>query len=193
MAKSRNKRSAAGGKAAEQADKSFVRRNRQVIVFFVIFALLVGVSFIAIECYGSIPLLEKYVMLPSCKATAWSTSIALNLFGYQTGHHGTTITSRQLPIDIIPKCTPVPAFLIYASAVFAFPCRWRQKLIGLGIGILSIPVINLVRVMSLYVIGLHWREHFEGIHLYVWQPLVVFISLLVWVWWVEQFVSRTER
>ena len=74
-----------------------------------------------------------------------------------------------------------------------FPSHWREKGIGMLIGIPGIMLVNVLRVVTLMCFGAYWPSVFERVHIYVWQALVVAISLAIWVFWAERFVRPSLR
>ena len=43
--------------------------------------------------------------------------------------------------------------------------------------------INLVRIVSLFYIRIHFPAAFEIMHVEVWQALFIFLALLCWIVW----------
>ena len=71
----------------------------------------------------------------------------------------------------------------------AFPATWRHRLAGIGIGVATVQVLNIVRVVTLFYLG-QWNVHvFEWAHLYLWQALIMLDVLIVWVIWVKMAPS----
>jgi exosortase H (IPTLxxWG-CTERM-specific) len=73
--------------------------------------------------------------------------------------------------------------------MLAFPAPWRHRLAGIAIGVATVQVLNVIRVVTLFYLG-QWNEHvFEWAHLYVWQALIMLDVLIVWVIWVKMAPS----
>ena len=60
---------------------------------------------------------------------------------------------------------------------------WRRKAFGLVFGLVAIQVVNLVRVVSLIYVRRWYPEIYESSHLILWQSLVVFVVVLLWIAW----------
>jgi exosortase/archaeosortase family protein len=74
--------------------------------------------------------------------------------------------------------------VIFVSAVLASPVRWRRKLAGALLGLPVLAAINLVRIVSLSYID-HWfPQALETAHYVVWQSLMVFFTVVLWLLWV---------
>ena len=63
------------------------------------------------------------------------------------------------------------------------------RLIGLVLGFLAIQVLNLVRVITLFWIGLHRPALFSSSHTVIWQSVVVLFGVLIFLLW----ASRERR
>lgn len=85
-------------------------------------------------------------------------------------------------------CNGILPTYIFVAAILAFPSSWREKGIGLMIEIPAIFAINVVRVVTLMCLGASYPDLFEQVHIYVWQTLVVALSMAVWLFWAERFV-----
>lgn len=108
----------------------------------------------------------------------------------QTSIQGNYLGFKGFQVTIVEACNGILPTYIYLSAVLAFPSDWRAKGWGMLIGIPAIFVINLVRVASLMLLGAYRPEIFERVHIYVWQALVIALTVAVWIIWAEKFVRK---
>ena len=69
----------------------------------------------------------------------------------------------------------------------AFPARWSRKLLGVVLGLLAIQVINVVRIVSLFYIGIFAPSAFSASHVYVWQSLIILFAVVLWILWVRRY------
>jgi len=69
------------------------------------------------------------------------------------------------------------------------PPRSTARLIGSALGILAIFVINLGRVVGLFLIGLFYPEIFHDTHVYVAQSLVVCFAVALFLYWATNFTD----
>jgi len=54
------------------------------------------------------------------------------------------------------------------------------------IGIPAILLINVVRVVSLMILGAHNPDIVERVHIDVWQTAIVVLALGIWIFWAER-------
>jgi exosortase H (IPTLxxWG-CTERM-specific) len=167
---------------------SFWRRNRREITFLVLFVVLLGGSFTLI----SVNWVNDHVIEPFTAAIARVSGAALNLCGQHVAMHGTIIQGPRFAVNIRNGCNGVEAMLIFLSAVLAFPAPWRWRLAGLVLGSVAIQVINLVRVVSLYLTGVYFPRIFDASHTVIWQSVVILFGVLLWVLWANRLPARDE-
>lgn len=68
-----------------------------------------------------------------------------------------------------------------------FPGPWKHKLWFIPAGMFAMFVTNIIRVVLLSVVMIHWPEHWDFIHLWVLRPFYYVVIFALWVWWVEKF------
>jgi len=120
------------------------------------------------------------------------TAAALALLGAGGRANGTVVTSSIFSAEIIFECTAAYVIAMWVAAVLAYPARWRPKLLGTALGIPALMLLNVVRLVSLFYVGAWWTEGFETAHLLVWQSLLVFLTVLLWLLWAATIVRRDE-
>jgi exosortase/archaeosortase family protein len=128
------------------------------------------------------------------RALATISSGILNLFGQDTVVVGTTVQSTAFGITVVTACTGAFLTGLFLIAVVAFPTRWLSKLIGVGIGVGGIFLVNIVRLVSLYFIGVHWPGFLNEAHQLIWQSLLIVIAVALWLLWAGRwaYAPRTR-
>lgn len=153
-------------------------RARFLIVFFVLLFLF------------EIPLLidpvDRNVIRPFTAGIAAVSGAAMRMIGQQVTVSGTTISGRCFTVEIRNGCNGVEASMFLVAAILAFPAAPRSRAIAAGLGFLLIQAVNLVRVISLYLIGCYRREWFNAAHLTLWQTIVFAITVLYFVQWTRK-------
>jgi len=128
------------------------------------------------------------------RVLALTSSGILNLFGQQTIVVGTTVQSSIFGISVVTACTGVFITGLFLVAVVALPTQWISKLIGAGIGIGGIFMVNIVRLVSLYFIGVYRPGFVDQAHQLIWQSLLIVIAVALWLLWAGRwaYVPRTS-
>jgi exosortase H (IPTLxxWG-CTERM-specific) len=161
------------------------RQHRREITFLVLFLVLLGGSFSLI----SLNWVNDHVIEPFTAEVARASGAGLNLLGQQVTLQGTIIQGQRFAVNIRNGCNGVEAMLIYLAAVLAFPASWRARLLGLGLGIVAIQLVNLVRVIALYLTGVYFPKLFDASHTVVWQSIVILFGVLLWILWANRWAA----
>ncbi len=151
------------------------------------FCLLFFVFILLFTFLLSTDLANRYLHEPLARLIANSSLPFLAVFG-RASVSGNILNFNGFGAAIVEACNGILPTYIYLSAVFAFPSRWRAKGWGVVIGIPLIFLINLIRVITLMMFGAFQPELFEQVHIYVWQALVIALSMGIWIFWAERFV-----
>lgn len=106
-----------------------------------------------------------------------ATSWVLDLLGIKTISEGSIIKLPGIALDVRFGCNGLEAVMIYSVAVIAFPSPWRNRLYGIIAGFIAIQVINVLRIAGLAYSGIHYRDIFEYIHIYIAQGMMIAVSL----------------
>jgi archaeosortase B (VPXXXP-CTERM-specific) len=175
-----------GKKASEKGFKAFWTINRRVILPVVVFFVIIGIFTIL---YYQV--IESRPFHAFMAFTANLTGILLNITGRNVTVSDTVVSSPQFSYQIVDLCTAVMPMLILTAAILAYPSRVKEKLVGLLIGLPGIFIVNQVRLISLFYIGLYAPGIFETAHLLVWQSLMILLAIGLWLIWVYKYVRSS--
>ena len=164
---------------------------RKEIAFLLKFGGLLALFFLAVAPKPMNDLLVE----PFTSLVAQAGGRAARLFGEPTVMHGTTIASPRFAVNIRNGCNGLETIFIFSAAVLAFPAPWKARLLGLAGGFVLIQLVNLVRIVSLFYIGIHWPKMFDDSHTVVWQIAVILSGVILWILWADRFAlpPRSER
>ncbi len=130
---------------------------------------------------------NDHVVNPYTTFVANESALALNLFGEHARVAGQVLTSSRFSVTIFNGCNGLEAILIFVSGVVAFPAPWRRKLLGVLLGFVAIQVFNVIRVVSLFYIGVFEPAWFNVSHVFIWQSLVIVFGVVLWLVWVRRY------
>ena len=106
----------------------------------------------------------------------------LSLFEPGVQVHGQDIIGRT-SLRIVKNCDAMEAEILFLAAVLAFPSAWRKRVVGATLGVVAIAVVNVLRIASLYHVGVHFPMAFEFVHLQLWPLLLVASAVAVFLIW----------
>lgn len=156
--------------------------------FLILFLSLLGVSFTVIALNS----VNDAVVVPYTAFIARTSGGVLRLFGESATVSGCVVSSPRFAVTIFNGCNGLITSLIFISGVLAFPARWPAKVVGVFGGLLAIQLINLVRIVSLFYIGVFFPTLFNEAHTSIWQSIVILAGVGLWIAWAH-FLGGTER
>ena len=151
-----------------------------VLKFLVIFVILL-VVFYVFTAFS--PFYNKKFAPSHLHLIARVSGYLLALLGQNITVTGSSIHSPRLTANIIRGCDAVEAIALYVCAVLAFPLPFLKKLLGIIVGTLLLLIMNLIRIVSLFLIGAYSRRMFDLMHIDVWQAVFIFFAVLLWILW----------
>lgn len=152
-----------------------MRRIRFVIVFLVLLA--------AFEVPLLLDSVDRAVVRPFTNGIAQVSGVVLGFFEKGLVVRGTTISGRCFAVDIHNGCNGLEATLFLVAAVIAFPATLRLRAIGTAAGVVIVQLANLIRIVSLFLIGCYKPQWFQAFHLAIWQTIIFAIAVgffLIW-------------
>lgn len=130
-----------------------------------------------------IPVIHDYLMDFFIKFVINSTVFIGNLlFIPVKSHQFPLISVSGYTMKVIFECTAYN-FYFFALALVIF-AKWKiiDKLINLGIFLLSIFLLNTVRFIVMGYVGKLWPSMFHQIHDYVWTILFGIMVFILYIW-----------
>ncbi len=121
------------------------------------------------------------------------SSLVINALGGGTHVVGNTIASDRFALSVVTACTGLFTSAVFTVAVLAYPTGLIAKAIGIGVGISGIFVINIIRLVSLFYIGVHLPWLFDRAHLLIWQSLVIVFALFLWLAWARKVTNVARK
>ncbi len=126
--------------------------------------------------------------------THWNAlagSALLNLMGYSTAVHDASING-EFAMNIKRGCDAIEPMALLIAVILCFPTVFKRKLPGILIGLLALAVLNVIRIITLYMTGVHTPGAFDVMHIQVWQVLFILAALALCGLWIR-WDSRIER
>ena len=145
----------------------------------ILFLGILGVGFTVIALRS----VNDAVVVPYTAFIARVSGAILRLFGEQATVSGCVVSSPRFAVTIFNGCNGLITSLIFISGVLAFPARWPAKVIGVVGGLFAIQVINMVRIVSLFYIGVYFPALFNDAHTSIWQSVVILAGVGLWIAW----------
>ena len=162
--------------------------RRPDVRFLVLFLGILLVAFTTIAFQK----VNDAVVNPYTGFVARLSGAVLGLIGEDITVTGCELRSPRFAVTIYNGCNGLITSLIFVSGVLAFPASWRAKAVGVIAGLLAIQALNLVRIVSLYYIGVFLPDYFDESHILIWQSLVILAGVGLWIVWARSAAAASR-
>jgi len=166
--------------AAGSGWRAWFAARASALRFVVVFGLLLASFYAAIL----LPAFDRAFYQCLC-VNARVANAVLQGLGQPTTVSAVTIRSEAYAVSIRRGCDAIEPAWFFCAAVLAFPGHWRRKPAGLAVGVAAILALNLVRIVSLYFIGLYVPRFFPTAHLELWPVIFILTALGLWIAWIR--------
>ncbi len=103
-----------------------------------------------------------------------------------------SVSSPGFWMEISGGCGAVEAMGLLAAAVFALPVALRSKLLCVLVGVVVLMAVNLLRIVTLFCVGVHYPGAVDVLHFDAWPATVLVLVLFCWLIWAHRTVRRRE-
>jgi exosortase/archaeosortase family protein len=182
------KHSAKSKSQTAEPKTSFLKRMRDrwgnkwpVILFVLGFAVLMALFYLFLFSDFYQNGIHPHIVSINAKIS----SFVLNIFGMKTTAVAENINNDKFSVCIAKGCDAVEAMALFGVALLAFPAKWKFKLIGFFTGIAILFMLNIVRVVTLFITGFYYPNIFELMHVEVWQAVFILAAVGLWIFWIK--------
>ncbi len=157
--------------------------KRPILMFGLTIAVLMGL-FYAYLIFDPFPGMSLNRLFPSYQHLNASISGAiLGMLGHDIKVVGETISSSEFSVNIKHGCDAIEPTALLVFAVLAFPVPFLKKLPGVFVGVVFLAIVNIIRIVSLFLIGVYYPKAFHTMHVDVWQAMFIFCAIVFWILW----------
>ena len=170
--------------AIREKIKAFLTLRHPITRFCALFLILILVfSFLL-----SLEPIKHYFYDPFTSLIASQAAWILNTLGMKVYASGIIVSGEGFSVKILANCNAIFEIMLFLSAVIAFPALLKEKLVGGILGSIFIYLLNLLRVIILFLIGVYSPQFFEETHIYVSQSIFIVMVAMFWLFWVGKWV-----
>jgi len=164
--------------------KPFLSLRHPITRFCVLFLILILLfSFLL-----SLEPIKQYFYDPFTSLIASQAAWILKALGLNVYASDIIISGEGFSVKILANCNAIFEIMLFLSAVIAFPALLKEKLVGGILGSIFIYLLNLLRVVILFMIGVYSPQFFEETHIYVSQSIFIVMVAMFWLFWVGKWV-----
>lgn len=171
----------------QTASKKNNKQGRSSILFFIVgFVVIIGLFYVFFETQ----FFKDHILAPVASVNATLSSLILNLFGQGTTASGSSVTSPIFSVKVETGCDGIEPIALFATAVLVFPVAFSYKLPGVLVGSFFLAAMNLLRVISLFLVGVYIPSFFDFMHVEVWQVIFIILAIITWLVWIQWVMQK---
>ncbi len=99
---------------------------------------------------------------------------------------GNIIFTKGVSLQVNHECTGLFVFAVLSSFILAYPAAWRQKILGMVVGVVLLSAVNVARIATLVRLMDFYPGLFDYFHEYVWQGVFLMLTTVYAMAWVER-------
>jgi exosortase family protein XrtF len=159
---------------------------------------------LAVLLFVTWELLYEFVLTPGGKVDTWiveniifSSEAILSLLGFSLIPHTADETIiRTIGIDgghhlwVGDNCNGLVLFALFAGFVIAFPGKLKHKAWFIPLGIVSIHLVNVLRIVGLSIINRYYPEYLDFNHTYTFTVIVYSFVFGLWYIWATKLAGQ---
>jgi len=175
--------------------KDYITRNRLwPIVDVLIFVVITGGFHKLYWAFFSVGISQSGMnaVMEWLAATVYSVSawVDVHIFGMDILLYPVNMihfNANNTTIAINESCSGFKQMLQVLILFLLFPGPWKHKLWYIPAGMLAMFITNIIRVVILSAVMIHWPQQWDFIHLWILRPFYYVVIFGLWVLWVERF------
>lgn len=158
-----------------------------------LFLALFIVQIILFYLLYSHPVADRIVFQPLANLYANISGALLALLGHPNIVIGDIISSSSsFSVGLKKGCDAAEPMAIFIAGIVAFKANIKEKLKGLAGGLGILFILNIIRVITLYIAGIKHPLVFETMHLGVWQVVFILTAIALWLIWLQRLPADTH-
>lgn len=130
---------------------------------------------------------------------AWFSNAMLELLGFTLiipkvlyEYEKTVGIDGTHGLYIADSCSGVSLMALFSGFIIAYLGKWKKKFLFISIGILSIHIINILRIVGLCIVIKYFPDSFEFNHHYTFKLIVYAYIFILWVIWTNKYAGNTQ-
>lgn len=126
------------------------------------------------------------VVQPLLNLYTYLSSKILNIFGYATSARAEYLSGPVFSLEVKKGCDAIAPMILLVLSILFFPAPFKSKPKAILYGIGLLFLLNLVRIISLYLVKLYVPSIFDFMHTDLWQIVFIVFTLYLWLRWLRK-------
>lgn len=95
-------------------------------------------------------------------------------------------------MQVAPVCDGADLAVILGLAILLSPASWMARLGGLIAALVATQLLNVGRLMCMFMIGAYLPQHFDLFHHVLWQAIAIMFCVAIYVVWLDRVTSPAD-
>jgi exosortase family protein XrtF len=128
-----------------------------------------------------------------------SSEWVLNALGHRTFMSLQHIDFQVIGIDgsngvwVGSNCNAISLFMLFIVFILWYPGHQKAKLWFIPFGLITIHILNILRVVALALIAFYKPGALDFNHTYTFTFIVYAYIFALWMWWVNKFAGKKTK
>jgi exosortase/archaeosortase family protein len=170
--------------------KEKIRNILPIITFLGIFIIILGAYYLFITSELR-AWLNGYI-----EFTARLAAFIMKIFDNTIITNGTFISNAKYSINVGFGCDGLDPMMVFFAGIAGVPVAIKYKIPGIILGIISLYLLNIFRIILLFIIGMNNQELFQQMHLEILPIVYIILSislLISWYYWLSIRLRKNEH
>lgn len=164
-----------------------MKSNTKAQIYFLMkFIGVISIYYILITFFSS-DILKSYIDF-----TAIISGFISELILGETSAINGILTCSNSSLVIAFGCDGTDQFMVFIAGLISIPSLLAYKIKGLVLGLLTLYVLNLFRIVGLLYISIHFPSNFNVFHEIVFPFVFILLSISFWVIWLKKIPQEVS-
>lgn len=186
---SRKKKKAVKKKSFADRFNAGFSQKKPILQFVLVFAL--GI-FLFYTVYFS-DFFTENILRYIVNGQAAVSAFVLNIFGFEVEVNNSIISSGRVVLDIKKGCDGIEPTFFFLMGVLLVPFSRKAKMVGLMAGLGVLTLLNIIRILGLFLVNTYWPEAFDFLHLHGGFTLFFIVTIIVWIFWANWAIGQPKN
>lgn len=156
------------------------------------FLLIFGLGLTLFYIVYDLPFFQDFFVDLILEGQTWIAGSILQIFGEDVLVQGRVLSNGIESIDVRKGCDGVETIAVFILGVLVVPFPFRLKIPGILIGVLALFLLNLIRIIGLYLARMYAPVTFDFLHLHGGFVLFTLVGFLAWVSWAGWAIQQEK-
>ncbi len=140
----------------------------------------------------SVPLLRGGDRATHGPLLAAVTTAGLHLLGVPAKRVDDVVSGAGFSMQVAPVCDGVDLAVILGCAILLSPAPRRARAWGLVAALGATQVMNVGRLMCMFVVGAYFPAYFDLFHQVLWQAVAIVACVALYVAWLSHVTQPVD-